>query len=694
MSHSLRRAGGAGGAFALLVSSVLLLQPGAVGARAEEPESDPGVHAHEHEHDEHDPAETIVVTGSPLEHSLDELASPVNRIERDEMLQNLGSTLGETLSRIPGLTTTGFAAGSSRPVVRGQDAFRTEVLEDGLRTQDVSQESPDHGVPVNPLAAKRTEIIRGPATIRYGGGASAGVVNMITNRVPDRIPGEAISGEVYAGIGLLANERDVAGTLDGSVGDVAWHADGVMRRQNNYSIPNDSNPHTQTGSQVESYTGSLGAAYIGELGRLGFAYIRAEDTYGIPELDEPVEIDMHIDRYRFEGDWTPTFDGIREIRMRGVYSDYEHDEVASNVVGQTYRNEEFDGRVEVVHDPFAGFNGAVGFHARHRDFRAEGEAAEFLAPTDTAMEALYLFEERALTSQLDGEVGFRVEHTSVQGRDVNGIRHDQGFVPLSGSLALLYDPLDWLGIGFTGSLSQRAPTQVELFARGGHEATSTYEIGDPDLDEENSYTGEVRVTATGSRGRIEGAFFTTQYQGYIFGSLTGNSVDEDGNPIDPTDPGALKELFYTDRDALFFGSELSGNFDLFRFDFGTFGIDGRFDVVRARFTDGDDANLPRIVPIRFGSGLYFDGEAFTARVGFLRNEAQNRTSDFATSTASFTQVDASLAYHFEPVEGIELEANVIGRNLNDVRGRNAVAFNKEDILLPGRSIRFGLRAIF
>ena len=111
-----------------------------------------------------------MVTGSPLAHSRDELAIPVDRIERAEMLQNLGSTLGETLSRVPGLTTTGFAGGASRPVVRGQDAFRTEVLEDGLRTQDVSQESPDHGVPINPLAARRTEIIRGPATVRYGGG--------------------------------------------------------------------------------------------------------------------------------------------------------------------------------------------------------------------------------------------------------------------------------------------------------------------------------------------------------------------------------------------------------------------------------------------------------------------------------------------------------------------------------------------
>ncbi|MBK7949360.1 MAG: TonB-dependent receptor [Deltaproteobacteria bacterium] len=652
-------------------------------------------HAHEHEHEEHDETETIVVTGSPLEHSRDELAIPVDRIEKSEMLGNLGSTLGETLSRVPGLTTTGFAGGASRPVVRGQDAFRTEVLEDGLRTQDVSQESPDHGVPINPLAAKRTEIIRGPATVRYGGGASAGVVNVITNRVPDRKPGEAISGDVYGGIGLLANERDMSATLDGAFGDVAWHADGAMRRANNYSIPNDSNPHTQPGTQVESYTGSVGAAWIGDVGRLGFAYIRAEDRYGIPEDDEPVEIDMNIDRYRIEGDLTPELPGIEAIRVRGVYSDYEHDEIASNVVGQTYRNEEFDGRVELVHQTFAGFSGAVGFHARNRDFRAEGEAAEFLAPTDTVMAAGYFFEERALTDDLHGEVGFRVEHTNVEGLDVDDIRRDLDFVPLSGSAALLYDPLDWLGIGLNGSISQRAPTQVELLAGGPHEATSTYEVGDPDLDEETSYTGELRATAKSGRGRLEGAFFVTRYEGFIYGSLTGNSVDEDGLPVaDPDDPDALLELLYSDRDALFYGGELSGQVDLIHLPFGEIGIDGRFDIVRARFTDGDDSNLPRIVPIRWGGGVYFAGDAIDARVGFVRNERQDRTSPFDEETASFTWLDASLTYRFEPIDGLKLEANVIGRNLNDVRGRNHVAFNKEDILLPGRSIRFGLRMRF
>lgn len=646
-------------------------------------------HAHEHEHDEHGEVETIVVTASPLAHDRDELALPVDRIEREDLLLNLGSTLGESLSQVPGISTTGFSAGASRPVVRGQDAYRTEVLEDGLRTQDVSQESPDHGVPINPLSAERVEVIRGPATLRYGGGASAGVVNVITNRVPDRLPKDKISGDVFGGIGLLANERDLAVALNGAHKDFAWHADGVLRTANDYAIPNDGRPRVQNSTQVDSFMGSVGGAYFFDAARVGFAYTRAENDYGIPAADEGVEIQMKTDRFRFEADLEEPIEGLRSIRLRGVYSDYEHDEVAGGEVGQTYRNEEFEGRLEFVHETLFGFTGAVGVQARTRDFRGEGEAAEFLAPTDTNTGAIYFFEETEIAPDWTAEFGFRFESTEVKGRGIDDIRRDRHFFPLSGSAGLVGQPLDGLTLGLTGNISQRAPAQAELFARGVHEATATFEIGDNQLDEETSYTAEFRAEYKGSRGRIEWAGFVTRYDDFIFAERTGAFVDESG-----TAPGPLAELAYGARDALFYGSELVGELDVIETEWGVFGLDGRFDIVRARFDDGPRANLPRIVPIRIGGGIFFDSESLDARVGFARTEAQNRTGAFERSTASFTHLNASLSYTIEPVDELPIDLNIVGQNLTDVRGRNHIAFNNEQVLLPGRNIRFGIRARF
>ena len=663
---------------------------------------DDSQHAHEHPHDLHGDTETIVVTASPLEHDRDEVSVPIDRIERDELLDNLGATIGETLSHLPGLATSGFAAGASRPIIRGQDAYRTEVLEDGLRTQDVSRESPDHAVPVNPLAAQRIEVVRGPATLRYGGGASAGAVNVITNRVPDQLSGEGLRGEVFGGIGLVANERDLAASLDGEKGDFAFHADGVMRRSNDYSIPNDDRPHTQNGSEVEAWMGSLGGAYIGEAGRLGASYVRAENVYGIPEDGENVEINMVTDRYRVEGDLFEPVQGIRDIRFRGVYSNYEHDERAGGTVGQSYENDELDARLEIIHDEFAGFSGAVGGHFQYRKFKAGGEAAEFLSPTKTTTGAVYFYEERSLTDLFDLEAGFRIEHVRVDGVDINGLSRDLRFTPMSGSIGLVTNPADWLTIGMGASVSQRAPSQVELLARGPHEATATFERGDSTLDEETSYTGEIRIELTPERGRIEWAGFVTQYDDYIFAGATGGIVNEDGDPVGMGDD-PLTELAYGNRDALFWGFEVAGEYDVYELDLGgmsgTIGLDGRFDLVRARFDSrsaGGTQNLPRITPIRWGAGIFFKGDATDARIGFVRTEAQDRNDAFETSTDSFTYLNASLSheFHFGDESDIPLNLSIVARNLADVRGRNHLSFTKDEVILPGRSIRFGARVRF
>ncbi len=658
---------------------------------------DDEAHAHEHGHDEHDVTETIVVTASPLVHDRDEVSIPVARVERDDLLENLGSTLGETIDHVPGIASTGFSAGASRPVVRGQDAFRTEVLEDGLRTHDVSQESPDHAVPVNPLVAERVEVVRGPATLRYGGGASAGVVNVITNRVPDDRTEQGISGEVFGGIGLVANQRDIAASVDGRKGAFAFHADGVFRQSNDYAIQaNDNGPDNQAGTGTDAWMGSAGVAYIGDVGRLGFSYTRIENEYGLPEEGEAVDIDMHADRFRFEGDLFDVIPGIREVRVRGVYTDYEHDEIADGSIGQTYRNEEFDGRLEVVHAPIGGLvSGAIGVQGQQRDFRGEGEAAEFLSPTDRTSVALYLFEEVPVGDLLSIELGGRVEQTRVQGIDTNDLNQERHFTAGSGSLGLVVTPTDWLTLGVNQSISQRAPSQVELLARGAHEATGTFELGDVDLDLETAIAFDYRAKVSGDRGSIEFSGFVTRYEDYIYSALDGVLVDEDGT-VNPA--GEFERLFYTNRDALFYGFELAGDIDLFEIeDCGTFVLDGRFDYVRARF-DGrgvtGSRNVPRITPIRWGAGLAFRGETTRARIGFIRTESQNDTSDFETRTNDYTYLNASVGHTLDFFEDVPIDLSIIARNLTDVRGRNHIAFNKEDVVLPGRDFRFTIRAQF
>ncbi|MDJ0865685.1 MAG: TonB-dependent receptor [Myxococcota bacterium] len=646
-------------------------------------------HAHEHDHDGDHVDERIVVTATPLEHSPDELAVPVIQIDRQQVLQDLGSTLGETLATQPGVATTGFTGGASRPVIRGQDAFRTEVLEGGLSTQDVSRLSPDHAVPVNALSAESVEVVRGPAVLRYGGGASAGVVNALTNRVPRLRIEEPLRGELVGAYGKNEDQGDFNGRIEGGFGPLAWRLDGMYRDAGNYQRGDDK---TQRGSDTETWTISPGASLITDFGRIGFAYTRFESEYGIPE-DEPVEIDLETDRYRFEGDLFEPFEGVREIRLRGIYSDYEHDEIADGVTGQTFDNDEFDGRLELLHEPLFGFVGALGFHGRAQDLKASGEAAEFLDQSDTEMFAAYFFEERPLAEHFDLQVGARFEGTWVDGTPISGRKRNRAFAPISGSVSSIYHPNENWTIGLTGSVSQRAPAQVELFARGPHEATSTFEVGDPDFDEETAYTAELRVRGAFERFDFDLSLFSTYYDDFIAGLETGVTVDEEGNP-DPD--GDLDELFYRQRNASFLGGELTAGAHLVEFAGGSLRTEWQLDYVRARFTSGSGENdIPRIPPMRWGGSLVYVHDRVYGRFGFMRHESQWNATDLERDTDDFVMLDLALRVKLPMLEDLApTELSFMATNLLDVGARNAVSFNVDEVKLPGRNFRIGLRTEF
>ncbi len=653
-------------------------------------------HAHEHEHgDNHEPFEEIVVTATPMAHKEEELASSIEQLNRGDIVEQLGATLGETLRQVPGVTNSGFSAGASRPVIRGQDAFRTEVLESGLATHDASRLSPDHAIPVNPLTAQHVEIVRGPGTVRYGGGASAGVVNAITDRIPARPIDVPLKGEVIGIFGQNAEERDLATVLSGGIqtteyGEFAWHFDGLLRESDVY---NTGSRGDQPGTNTDSFGVSGGASWFGEKGQVGASYSRFESRYGIPEGDEDILIDMKTDRLRLEASLEEPTKGLREITFRGVYSDYTHDEIAEGEVGQTFDNREVDTRVEALHDPIFGFLGSVGLHGKFQDLEAGGEAEEFLAPSETGSIALYVFEEQHLTDHVDLQLGFRAEGVWVEGtpRGVDN-KQTEKFAPLSGSAAIVFHPTEEWSLGLTGSAGQRAPSQVELFARGPHEATGTFEVGDEDFDEETSFTGELRLSGWLDRVHIETAAFVTRYEGFIFGEITGRTVDEDGDPAGDE----LDELFYDARDALFWGGEVEIQSDLVEIFDGMVGTEWQFDYVRARFRgQPGNKNVPRITPIRWGGRLTYEHDRVSGSFGFLRTEKQRNGAPNEFETGSFTMLELAARYRIPTLEDVvPIEVGMVARNLLDQNARNAVSFSKEEVLSPGRSFLFSVHARF
>ena len=632
--------------------------------------------------------EQIVVTASPITQDRNAMATIVGTVNRSQILQSGGASLADALANEPGVTGTSFASGASRPIIRGFDANRVRVLENGIGSFDVSDVGPDHGVPIDPLSTEKIELVRGAATLRYGSQAIGGVVNAINNRIPDALPEQPIRAEVTGTYASGSDARQGSAHIDARAGEFALHADAFNRRADDYAIPGG----TQPNSYVSGDGYALGGSYFFGTDFLGLGAVHYAAKYGVPS--DTTYIDMHQTKRTLRSAFGGGGDLLKRVTVDAGSADYEHSEIdpATGDVLATFKDNEWDARVESSFKavgPFSGF--AVGAQFQNRDFSALGDAQSYLQPTTTETQGVFAFAEVPLGEKVRLQTGARVEHVDITGTPASDVLTARRFAPVSGSLGALFEVNERAKIGVTLTSAARAPAQTELFARGPHDGPGTFETGDPTMREEraNSLEGTLRV----NRGRIrfEGALWQARFDHYIYGDVTGRTCDDTGVCVDD-DSGTFKELNYKQGDATFVGGEGKVSFALGSDAKSGLSLDVLADSVRAKLDHGG-GNVPRIPPYHVGVGLHWDGTAFDTGFVVRYSAEQDKVAADETLTGAFTSVDAHFGWR--PMlarSGFELA--LVGRNLTDSVQRNAVALNKDDVILPGRDIRVVARFTF
>lgn len=636
-------------------------------------------------------ARDIVVTASPLAKAPEDLATPVERLSRDDILSGNNASLGELLQHEPGISASSFARGASRPVIRGLDNFRVRIQENGLGLNGASALSEDHGVPIDPLSAERIEVIRGPAVLRYGSEAIGGVVNILNNRIPKALPEKTVTGEASGRLSSVDDGHQESLLLDGGAGNIAVHADAFNRNTQDYDTPQGEQRFTET----ESNGQAVGASYIADWGYFGASVSKFDSEYGIPAPENPaspITIEMEQIKYAAESEIDNLTGWGETLRLSGSYSDYTHDEVSGGAIGSRFDNEETELRAELLHPKVGPFEGAIGLQWYDRDLSAAGEGGELIAPSNTRRTAFFIFEETPLTSNLTLELGGRIEETEVDGTALDTATDTEfaasrDFTTLSGSAGLVAKLDGGFVLGGTVQAVERAPDALELFSKGPHEATETFEIGDPNLGEERAYSAEISLRKTDGPFRFETAAYYTDYDDFIFKRLTGETCDDDFASCTPLGAGSeLDQVVFSQEDARFTGLELSAEWDAFTLGHGILGFDGQADYVRAKLDTG--GNVPRIPPMRYGAGVYYKTDAIFTRLGFLRAEEQDDLGAGETETAGYTLLNADARYNLDlPDSALQLNLALEGRNLLDDDVRNHVSFKKNDVLQPGRDVR-------
>nr|WP_245270074.1 TonB-dependent receptor [Nitrobacter hamburgensis] len=669
----------------------------------------------------------------------------VTVVPSDEIRRNGAATLGDLLNNKPGITGSSFAPGaSSRPIIRGLDVNRVGIVENGIGSNGASDLGEDHFVPIDPLSTNQVEVIRGPATLRYGSTAIGGVVSASNNRIPETSPcapplttqtyGYAVKApqlstppgcvnfETRGALSSVDNGREGGVLLDAGGGGFAIHADAFARRTEDYAIPGGVQKNTAT----DSNGGSVGGSYLFDGGFVGAAITQNNSLYHIPGKEGEefgTRIDAHQTKFTAKGEYRPDAAAIDAIRFWLGATDYKHNELgladaadlSSDGVRQTFTNKEQEGRMEVQLAPFnlrfAALTTAIGVQASHQELTAPGPSDPFSPlnglwdPNSNGRLAGYIFNEFKFSDTTKAQVAGRIEHVNLNGStpsvipELFDLAADPGaigvatpralnFTPASASVGLIQN-LPWnLVASLTGQYVERAPKPAELFSRGAHDATETFDIGSPNLGIETAKSVEAGLRRATGPLRFELTGYYTRFNGFIYRRLTGNTCDETACAAGPG--LELNQAIYSQTDATFRGGEFQFQYDVLPIWNGLFGIEGQYDIVRATFTDG--TNVPRIPPQRAGGGVYYHDANWLARVNLLHAFAQNDVSGVETTTPGYNRLRAEVSYTTTLPKNDwwgaqKVTVGLVGDNLLNEDIRNAVAYNKDQVLLPGLNVR-------
>ena len=634
----------------------------------------------------------VLVTASPFA-GQDELQAvqPGTVVGREALTRDRAASLGDTLATQAGVQSSSFGPGASRPIIRGLDGPRIKTAENGVGTMDVATISPDHAVTSEVLGARQIEILRGPATLLYGSGAIGGLVNVVTDRIPQaHSDGLRVLGD--ARFSTAERTRDFGGQLRTSAGPFAFTGEASDRRTDDYETATGKLANSDTSSR----NASLGGSYIAGNGFVGVGVTRLESNYGIPSPDA-TRIDMQRNRIETLGEFNDVMN-LERVRFSAANNGYRHTELESDgTVGTVFRNNASSARFDVQTKPIAAWRTVVGAEIERAEFSAVG--AETIVPlTSTRNHAVFAVTERAFGPGRV-EIGGRLEHVHHAPEVAAGLP-GRNFSLANGAVGYQWQLTPQSAVTASFTHAERAPAIEELYSHGAHVATLTYDVGKPALTKERSQNLDLSYKLQRNAWSLQSSLFRNSVRNFVYGASVDNNGDGIADRVNvqgAVEAGAeLLRREFTNVNARFTGAELALAYAPAQ----GFGFTAIADTVRGVIVNGTPVaggtggNLPRMSPSRIGGKLTWRDNGWYGDVGATRVFSQNQVAAFEASTPGYTRVDASVRYRWSYATNRSADFYLLGKNLTNRDIRVHTSFLKDFAPLPGRSLFFGVTAAY
>lgn len=633
--------------------------------------------------------ETIQLQAHPLVQTAADFAVADHVIDQKTLAER-STTIGDAMADELGVYSNQYGSGSSRPVIRGQDGPRVKVLQHASETADVSTLSPDHAITVDPILAKQVEIIRGPSTLLYGAGMVGGLVNVTDQKIPTQMPNNGLEGQVGLRYNTGSDEKLASAGVTAALSDqFALRIEGSKRKANDYITPNywvehhhtevhvepDGSTHTHEHEELvkerrvdntfaEGQTVNIGGSWIHDRGFVGVSYSNRQDKYGLPghsheyhdchphgnklhcgshdpasqsdpnAVEEHAHggpwVDLESHRYDLRTELDQPFAGFDKLRAHASFTDYEHDELEENKVISNFRSKGYDARLELVHQPVAGWEGVFGTQYSQQKIDLTGQVEqhgdhshETVPMPDTKTQKYSLFGlEHKQFGDVHVELGARVEHQKI---DVDAELKDYSDTGVSASAAANWQFAPNYKLSLTGSHQQRLPLAQELYANGIHFATNTYERGNANLDVEKSNNLELGLHYEADKLDYSLHVYHNWFDNYIYGATTDHKE-------------TFRLIDYQQDKAKFYGTEAKLGYQISPdYKLSVFG-----DYVRGEI---DNQNAPRVPAGRLGTKVdanFADG--WSGMAEYYRVFKQDKVAYLEQETAGYNMVNVGVAY--------------------------------------------------
>lgn len=609
--------------------------------------------------------DTIRIKAHPLEQTSKDFAV-ADTVVDEKRLQQGAVTIGEALSSESGIYSNQFGAGSSRPVIRGQDGPRVKVLQNSSENIDVSTLSPDHAVTVDPALAKQVEVIRGPSTLLFGAGTVGGLVNVTDSKIPTEMPEKGYEGNVGLRYNTGSDEKLATAGVTVGLGDqVVLRVEGLKREANDYIAPDyvheGERERRVDNTFAKGQTVNVGLSWIYDRGFTGISYSNRQDQYGLPGHSHEYEschahlsgrphlhcgehdhgdgeddhghedhdhehgagpwIDLKSERYDVRTELNDPFAGFKKLRAQASYTDYKHDEIEEDTIATRFKNKGYDGRLELVHNPIGPWEGVIGTQYGQQKLELTGEEA-FLAPNTTKKWSIFGLE-HAQFNDVHVELAARAEKQKIDIDDSSKKDFDGSAFSVSGAANWEFAP-DYK-LSLVASHQERLPLAQELYANGGHFATNTYELGNDRLSKEKSNNVELGFHYDNDKFDYHIHVYHNWFDDYIYAQTLDRYKD-------------FRLVEYTQDQARFYGAEAEAGYQISdMYKVGVFG-----DYVRGKI---DNENAPRVPAGRLGTKVNADfGDGFSGSAEYYHVFQQDKIAAYETDTQSYNMLNLGVAY--------------------------------------------------